>query len=640
MSLLLDALKRAEEAKRAKAELAEALASPVDMRDAVAESSASATLRSDAPLTEAPLVVTANVVATNIVAPSIDALPIGAPNTPPKSALQSLSVSAHERNVPETFITTQPLTLTTFVSSSPEVAPATERAITSIKSLALSTEDELLALRATPLATTSALTDEETALAKLLQFELDSDTSYNVAPNNSPATAAYRKARSQDSAATKPTNVVNTNDANDVDTVTIEPVTTHNEQAQRDAVKSSFSAKLATRKSTRTKWVIPAMAGLVLFVGAGSWYVWQEVNRSALPRIASAPNPSPPSASPTIAVQPTPTASPPTTPTTQAPQFAPNTGIVKSAPNQAALGANSAEPNALANGATGATGAADAAMVAKAELDALPPLLPPPAIAVAVPLPPKSKVATVTLTPREALAKKIEDLPLPILPPNTASSIKLRPAKIETSIGLNPALAAAYAALNRGDYAEAKQTYASAIAQQPTNLDANLGFATAAARSGETETAVRYYRRVVDLDPRNATAAAALLILENKNANSASGGQVSMEAALKLLVEKDPSVAASHFALGNVLAAERRWREAQQAYFEATRLTPQNPDYLFNLAVSLDNLGQLKQAEDFYRRALAALANGQAQFDRAVVEKRLSAIAAMAAVAANAVTIK
>ena len=139
--------------------------------------------------------------------------------------------------------------------------------------------------------------------------------------------------------------------------------------------------------------------------------------------------------------------------------------------------------------------------------------------------------------------------------------------------------------------------------------------------------AVRYYRRVLALDPRNATASAALLTLENKSANS-TVNSISVESELNLLIEKDPNVAASHFALGNVMASERRWREAQQAFFEAARLTPSNPDYLYNLAVSLDNLGQAKQAENFYRRALAATANGQAQFDRAAVEKRLSVIAA------------
>jgi Tfp pilus assembly protein PilF len=561
MSLLLDALKRAEEAKRAKAEIAEGTTARIDMREVGALPGAINT-PSTSPINEfAPL-------------PNIPTVPADYP---------VLSLSALESHEPSAQITVAPV-----------VSPVTARMTTSIKPLALSTDDNVAAVRATPLTGLSAISTEETVLAELLQLELDSDASYRATPNTSPATAAYRAARSQTSTVAKTTTVGIANDTTVANADAVEPVTTHTEQAQRDAVKNAFSVKQSTRKSTRAKWVIPVMAGLVLFVGAGSWYVWQEINRGVQPRRANLPNPN--------AAQIT--ATPATVAITQSPTFAPNTGVVNA-------GAEQQNP----------------VTAAKAELDTLPPLLPPPAIAIAAPiLVPKSKVTTVSYTPREALAKKIEDLPAS--PPSIVNSVKLRPAKIEANIGLNPTLTAAYAALNRGDYATAKQTYAIAIAQQPSNLDANLGFATAAARSGETEMALRFYRRVLDLDPRNATAAAALLTLGD-NATNESSGQASTETALRLLVENEPNVAAGHFALGNLFASERRWREAQQAYFEAARLTPLNADYLYNLAVSLDNLGQTKQAEEYYRRALAALANGQTQFDRAVVEKRLSAIAAI-----------
>lgn len=572
MSLLLDALKRAEEAKRAKAEIASDASQE-------AASPASNTAPKAPPINELE------------VAP-MEAAPIVANNAYDYSAL---SLSAFEADTPEGL--TPPV-----APSSPNPIAMGSRATTSIKPMALSTDSELQNVRQAPLgnanidaaeALAPTISAEEAALAELLQIELDRDANYRAAvPNTSPATAAYRAARSQ---STKPV------EQSDAMAATIEPVTTHTEQAQRDAVKNVFSVKQSTRQSSRAKWVLPAVGGLLFFVSAGSWYVWQEINRGAQPRIAANPNPNPPTPTPTSVTQSL------TPPITQSPTFAPNTGVI----------------------ATPAVSAAQAAeALAKAEIDLLPPLLPPPAIAIAAPLIPKSKVATVTFTPREALAKKIEDLPAS--PPSSASSVKLRAAKTEASVGLNPALALAYAALSRGDYATAKQSYANAIDQQPTNIDANLGFATAAARTGENEMAVRYYRRVLALDPRNATAAAALLTLENKSA-SGTVNSISMESELKLLIEKDPNVAASHFALGNVMASERRWREAQQVFFEAARLTPSNPDYLYNLAVSLDHLGQAKQAEVFYRRALAATAQGQAQFDRTVVEKRLSVIANSAA---------
>ena len=83
-------------------------------------------------------------------------------------------------------------------------------------------------------------------------------------------------------------------------------------------------------------------------------------------------------------------------------------------------------------------------------------------------------------------------------------------------------------------------------------------------------------------------------------------------------------MANAHFLLGNLYAENRRWRDAQQAYFEAARLQPQNADYNYNLAVSLDHLGQGAAAADFYKRALAATSKGQ--FDTAAVDRRIRAL--------------
>ena len=53
-------------------------------------------------------------------------------------------------------------------------------------------------------------------------------------------------------------------------------------------------------------------------------------------------------------------------------------------------------------------------------------------------------------------------------------------------------------------------------------------------------------------------------------------------------------------------ALTQRWPDAQQAYFQAHQLQPDNPDYAFNLAVALEHIGQPKAALDFYRRAVQA----------------------------------
>lgn len=63
--------------------------------------------------------------------------------------------------------------------------------------------------------------------------------------------------------------------------------------------------------------------------------------------------------------------------------------------------------------------------------------------------------------------------------------------------------------------------------------------------------------------------------------------------------------------------------EAQQAYFQAYAADPENPDFIFNVAVSLDQLRKSKLATQYYQMALSAAEARPAGFDRAQVENRL-----------------
>jgi Flp pilus assembly protein TadD len=78
-----------------------------------------------------------------------------------------------------------------------------------------------------------------------------------------------------------------------------------------------------------------------------------------------------------------------------------------------------------------------------------------------------------------------------------------------------------------------------------------------------------------------------------------------------------------HFALGNYYAEQARWGEAQQAYFNAYRLEPDNAELAFNLAVSLDRLGQKKSAAQYYQRALQLDPEHNAGFDHAKISQRI-----------------
>ena len=174
-----------------------------------------------------------------------------------------------------------------------------------------------------------------------------------------------------------------------------------------------------------------------------------------------------------------------------------------------------------------------------------------------------------------------------------------------------------YEALRQGNLSAARRDYEAAVAAHPSNLDALLGLATVEARAGNRQAAALQYRRALDVDPRNATALAGLAAL------AGSARPEAVESQLRSDISRQPESAALRFALGNLLATEARWSEAQSEYYEAHRLDPGSPEIMHNLAVSLDRIGQGRAAAGFYRRALDA-ARGQAPaFDRTAVAKRL-----------------
>ena len=81
-----------------------------------------------------------------------------------------------------------------------------------------------------------------------------------------------------------------------------------------------------------------------------------------------------------------------------------------------------------------------------------------------------------------------------------------------------------------------------------------------------------------------------------------------------------------NFALGNSYAKKGQWPEAQSAYFKAWKNSSGNADYVFNLAVSLDQLGKSKQALSFYKQSLTLANEKNVGFSKPAVEKRIDEI--------------
>ena len=209
--------------------------------------------------------------------------------------------------------------------------------------------------------------------------------------------------------------------------------------------------------------------------------------------------------------------------------------------------------------------------------------------------------------------------PAPVSAPRPA----LGPAptlRIERARQAQQPLLSAYAALNRGELAAARRDYQRALQLHPGHPDALLGLAVIAEREGDLDSAARRYREVLQSDPRNPTALAALL------GSAASGGETRSESQLREALAAQPRSAPLHFALGNRLAAAERWAEAQQAYFDAAVLAPDDPDITFNLGVALDRLHKPQLALEHYLRAEELRRARPANYDPNALARRITTL--------------
>ena len=182
-------------------------------------------------------------------------------------------------------------------------------------------------------------------------------------------------------------------------------------------------------------------------------------------------------------------------------------------------------------------------------------------------------------------------------------------------------LTAAYQAYQHGDLSTASLRYREVLQKDARNRDALLGMAAIARQQGQDESAMQYYRQVLTLDPRDPVALAGMSAF-------AIGNAAGKESRLKLSLAQSPQSAALHFALGNVYTESSRWGDAQQAYFNALRLEPANAQFAFNLATSLDHLGQRKLAAQYYGLALQLDTTGYNGFDRVQTQQRLNQLLA------------
>ena len=179
-------------------------------------------------------------------------------------------------------------------------------------------------------------------------------------------------------------------------------------------------------------------------------------------------------------------------------------------------------------------------------------------------------------------------------------------------------LDAAWLAYEAGRYDEARALYNDVLRIEKMNRDAKLGLGAIAVIENDTQTARKIYQSLLKLDPRDPIATAAITSLRSDESAVKQD-----ENYLLSMIEKNPNDPHLNFALGNVYAQQGRWKLAQQQYFNAWQQDNENADYVFNLAVSMDQLSKPAQALSFYRDSLNKAHNKQVSFSREAVQKRI-----------------
>lgn len=208
-----------------------------------------------------------------------------------------------------------------------------------------------------------------------------------------------------------------------------------------------------------------------------------------------------------------------------------------------------------------------------------------------------------TLPAADVRAAYIEPQPVPSNLPHIERN------QVET--GIPAALEAAWQAWQRGDLASAEENYRRMLEKDPRHRDALRGLAAIVARRGQTAQATQAYQHLLALNPQDEAARTGLLLIRPEAMSESAEARLLQHAEQK----HSPQILAQYY------AARHRWHEAQEQYFRAFVHTPDNADLAYNLAVSLDHLGQAKLAVEHYRKALAL---GHGSFEHAVVAQRLA----------------
>ncbi len=175
--------------------------------------------------------------------------------------------------------------------------------------------------------------------------------------------------------------------------------------------------------------------------------------------------------------------------------------------------------------------------------------------------------------------------------------------EVTKSLPISLLLSNAWSSWHHGDVASAEKNYRQVLEKQATNRDALIGMlAVKQLQSGMTQEVQDIAQRLLELYPQDEE-------LRHLVVNIQGGGapREQQETKLKNQLQKEPNNASVLYQLGIFYASEKRWAEAQAAFFRSVTLDSGQPEYLANLAIAYDQLGKVSLAMSTYQRALDAV---------------------------------
>ncbi len=222
--------------------------------------------------------------------------------------------------------------------------------------------------------------------------------------------------------------------------------------------------------------------------------------------------------------------------------------------------------------------------------------------------------------------------------PVAAESVKTAPAKKAPSVAdadsRQPALrissnnrvsekdqilAEAYQAYEAGRLDDARRQYQQVLKLDAENRDALLGRAAIHVLDNQYQEAISLYQKLLLANPKDDLAMTSLISVASVDPQAG-------ETELKKLLNDLPESPYLHFVLGNMYGSQNRWAEAQSEYFKALQYKPGDPNYAYNLAISLEHLQKPANAVMFYQQALNNKSNALVTFSDTLVMQRIEVL--------------